>query len=1084
MDILLLPTLLLAALGLLALTGWYMLQRTIRRRQAIRRSQEERVTLSIKVSRVNEQGPIATEQMFATLHGMLKSLTFSDRLEGDYQEHLSFEIVCHKQQIEFFANVPRFLREFVEGQIYAQYPDVEIREVKDYTLDVVLDTSVGTVASARELSNASTRTKLLTSGSASLPVPLDASAQAAGGVPVPGAGAQPPPPPQRIDGVLQAKVVAATEITLAKDTALPIKLAKDFGAIDPLSGITATLGKLDAPNEEVWLQILVRPVPDTWQEGGVALAEKMRSGKSTDRKAPIVVRILLSPFTALAALIRFLTPSSGDEAKAPSAAPKKELSEQEKRFVDGVIEKAGKLGYEVKIRSLFISGNAMPSLAARTRLQSVIGSFKQFNTTMLNGFAAKPLDGVSAIGAYRARSMSGKASILNIEELATVYHLPNVSVKTPNIVWVTSKKTEPPVNVPTLENTTPDELTLLGETNFRGLKKIFGIKTKDRMRHVYIIGKTGMGKSVLLENIAISDVRSGRGITVVDPHGDLADHVLEAIPAWRAKDVVLFDPADTAHPVALNLLENINPEYRPLIASGIVAIFYKLFANSWGPRLEHVLRNTLLALLETPGTTLLGVMRMLVDTDYRAKIVANVTDPVVRSFWVDEFANFKPQNLSEIVGPIQNKVGQFLSSHVIRNVVGQEKSTINIRQLMDEGKIFIVNLSKGKLGDDASALFGSMLITKIQLDAMSRANVPEAQRIDHHLIVDEFQNFATDAFAVILAEARKYHLSLTMANQYVAQMSDVIKGAVFGNVGSLVSFQVGYDDATYFSNQYAKTVTDIDVMSLDKYNIFVRLLIDNMPSAAFSASTLPPPSLDTDPALVEEIREYSRATYSHPRAEVEDAIRAWSEEGRASSAQDRGVHINAADLPLGMELAATVNNLDEKLGIFVTYFNLGGLCHVSEIPDKSIRATLQKGSPITVWLLGTKGDKLSVTLNPKKAEALRALNPQVVAPPAVAQLPEGTPAPAIATPDVAPAPPTAASPTPMATPPAVAPQPASQDLPIEKKPIGRGLPPAPKPAHVPDTSSTPAPAAPATSPASPPERPKGNILDLKGMMGD
>lgn len=949
----------IVGLALIALLVKSYLEMTAKKRQNFNRLNEESVLLSIKVSKVNEQGPIAAEQMFASLHGMLKTLNFGEKLQGEYQEHLSFEITCHKRNIEFFVWVPRRLKEFVEGQIYAQYSDVEIREVEDYTKEATPDAAppepAPTPSAAPNNLPADTKALAVTENETAI-TKLNGDT---------GSGEK--------GHKFHAKVIAATELVLSKDTSLPIKMTSEFGDVDPLSGITATLGKLDSNQEDVWLQIMVRPLPDSWQESGVKYAESVRSGK-VEKKTPTVIKIIkiiFFPITAILSIFKFLSPGGGSSGEK-KPVEKKELTESEKKYVDGVLNKASKLGYEVKIRALFLTSENMAPQTAKTRLQSVVGSFKQFNTTMMNGFAAKPLNGAQALKAFQDRNFNSKGFILNIEELASVYHLPNASVMTPNIVWVTSKKTEPPVNLPTEENTPISELTLFGSTNFRGYKKDFGIKTKDRMRHMYIIGKTGMGKSVLLENIAIADVRAGRGITVVDPHGDLADHTLEAIPEWRKDDVVIFDPSDTAFPVSLNLLENDNPEMRPLIASGIVSIFYKLFAHSWGPRLEHVLRNVLLALLETPGTTLLGVMRMLVDESYRGKIVANVTDPVVRSFWVDEFANYKPQNLSEVVGPIQNKVGQFLSSHIIRNVLGQEKSTINIRKMMDENKIFIANLSRGKIGDDAMTLLGSMLITKIQLDAMGRANIPEAQRVNHHLIVDEFQNFATDSFATILSEARKYHLSLTMANQYVAQMSDEIKAAVFGNVGSLISFQTGFDDATYFSSQYAKTVTDVDIMGLDKYTIYVRLLIDNHPSNAFSAGTLPPPSVEYDPELVALIRQASRDKYGKPRAEVEKQINDWTNEGR-SEPEDRGVHIDISELELGAELNAKISNND-KLGIFVDYFNLGGLIHVSEIPDMKIKEEAKKGDSITCWLIGTKGNKMSLTLNKSKAETLQKHN--------------------------------------------------------------------------------------------------------------
>ncbi|MBT4917066.1 type IV secretory system conjugative DNA transfer family protein [Candidatus Peregrinibacteria bacterium] len=454
--------------------------------------------------------------------------------------------------------------------------------------------------------------------------------------------------------------------------------------------------------------------------------------------------------------------------------------------------------------------------------------------------------------------------------------MPNLLVKTPTIFWVQSRKLEPPVDLPTdLEN--PDEpITVLGKTNYRGAKQVFGVKPLDRRRHVYVIGKTGMGKSTLLENMVYSDIMAGRGVGVIDPHGDLADAVLNFIPANRTNDVILIDPSDTEYAVAFNMLENVDPALGSIVCSGLVGIFKKIYAESWGPRLEHILRNTILALLEYPGTTMLGIPRMLADQDYRRQVMKKIQDPVVRSFWFDEFEKMQDKLRVEAISPIQNKVGQFLSSSTIRNIVGQPKSTIDLRFAMDHGKIVIINLSKGKIGEDNSALLGSMFITKFQLDAMSRASIPEKDRRDFYLYVDEFQNFATDAFATILSEARKYKLNLTMANQYIAQMPDEVRDAVFGNVGTLFSFQVGFDDAEYVSQQYGEEVLPPDLVSLSKFHAYMRLLIDGMPSKTFSLATLPPPELNIDPDRIERVRKVSRERYSRKVTDINDKIKRWS----------------------------------------------------------------------------------------------------------------------------------------------------------------------------------------------------------------
>jgi type IV secretory pathway TraG/TraD family ATPase VirD4 len=423
---------------------------------------------------------------------------------------------------------------------------------------------------------------------------------------------------------------------------------------------------------------------------------------------------------------------------------------------------------------------------------------------------------------------------------------------------------------------------VIGRTNFRGRRDLFGIKNVDRRRHIYIIGKTGMGKSVLLENMIFSDVQSGRGLAVIDPHGDLADAVINFVPSSRTNDVVILDPSDSAFPFAFNMLEGggSSPDKMNLIASGLLGVFKKMYAESWGPRLEHILRNCILALAENENTSILGIMRILVDEEYRRKMVANVTNPLVRSFWIDEFGKMQDKLRTEAISPIQNKVGQFLSSPMVRNILGQVKSTVNIRFMMDTGKIVIVNLSKGKMGEDNSSLMGSLLITKFQLDAMSRADVAEKDRKDFYLYVDEFQNFATDAFATILSEARKYKLNLTMANQYINQMPEEVRDAVFGNVGSILNFQVGFDDAEYFSNQFSEEALPNDIVTLAKYNAYTKLMIDGMPSKTFSVATLPPPELTFEEGRREKIIRLSRERYCTPREVVEDKIARWAEAGR------------------------------------------------------------------------------------------------------------------------------------------------------------------------------------------------------------
>jgi CxxC-x17-CxxC domain-containing protein len=416
------------------------------------------------------------------------------------------------------------------------------------------------------------------------------------------------------------------------------------------------------------------------------------------------------------------------------------------------------------------------------------------------------------------------------------------------------------------------EITTFAETTFRNRKLKFGIKVDDRRRHMYLIGKTGMGKSTILENMIVADIRAGRGVAVVDPHGDLAEKVMQYIPAERVKDVIYFNPNDTEFPIAFNIVEAVDIKVRHLVASGLVGVFKKLWADSWGPRLEYILRNAILAVLDYPNSTLLSVIQMLSDKVYRKKVMSEVKDPVVKAFWMKEFASYADKFASEAVSPIQNKVGQFLSSSLIRNIVGQTRSSIDVREVMDAGKILILNLSKGHIGEDNSALLGAMMITKIQLAAMSRVDIPEKARKDFYLYIDEFQNFSTESFATILSEARKYHLDLIIAHQYMEQLTDEVKAAVFGNVGTLVAFRVGAVDAEELVKEFAPVFEEEDILNLPKYEFYVKLMIDGVASAPFSARGLPPLSEEERTNNLQKSIDWTRANYAKPQAEVEEEI--------------------------------------------------------------------------------------------------------------------------------------------------------------------------------------------------------------------
>ncbi|MDP3800540.1 MAG: type IV secretion system DNA-binding domain-containing protein [bacterium] len=428
-----------------------------------------------------------------------------------------------------------------------------------------------------------------------------------------------------------------------------------------------------------------------------------------------------------------------------------------------------------------------------------------------------------------------------------------------------------------------DEITLFAETNFRNEKRRFGIKKDDRRRHTYIIGKTGMGKTTMLENMIISDIIHGKGLGFIDPHGDSAEKILEFVPPERINDVIYFDPSDLDMPIAFNAIENVEAEKKHLVASGLMGVFKKIWPDVWSARMEYILNNTILALLDYPGATILGIMRMLSNKEYRKSVVDQIKDPMVKSFWVDEFAKYTDRFAAEATPAIQNKVGQFLSAAVIRNIVGQVNSAMDMRKVMDEGKILIMNLSKGKIGEDNSKLLGGLLVTKLQLAAMSRVDIPEEDRKDFFLYVDEFQNFATESFGNILSEARKYRLALILANQYIAQLvqsvggskSTAVRDAIFGNVGTLISFRVGAEDAEYLEKEFAPEFVATDIVNLAKYNVYLKLMIDGAASRAFSATTLAPypkPVVNNRDAII----KHSRETYGTPREDVENEIADWA----------------------------------------------------------------------------------------------------------------------------------------------------------------------------------------------------------------
>ncbi len=776
----------------------FLTWRNYRRIDAVKAT--ESVLLVLEIPKANDKSELAAEQLFASLHGILRDKN-ELKQTGGIQEHLSFEIASVNGQIRFYVWVPQALQSFVEGQIYSQYPSVQIHVAEeDY------------VAHERRHS-----------------------------------------------------VVYTSEITLSTSEFLPIKTFQSF-EVDPLAGITGTLAKLESTGEEVWVQVLVRPIADDWHKASDRWISTVKNGNPFAflTGEGFSLKWIGSLFSAL-----WKPPEQGSGG---SSAPK-ELSERNKTRIAEAEKKATKLGYQVKIRMAYLGES---TTNAKLRMQAIVGTFKQYNSTNLNGFQIK---GGSFhkedLAQYKARLFIDRGFILNIEELASVFHLPHTNVETPNIVWASSKTAEPPAKLPVITgNDAIDEnISAFGLTNFRGINHQFGMLRYDRSRHVYIIGQTGAGKSGTLELFALSDIFHGQGYAIIDPHGDFAVDNMRFIPGSRIEDVVYFNPADTAYPLGFNPLEVTDPAHKTNISSEVIGVLKRMFGESWGPRLEYILRYTILALLDRPETTMLDITRMLTDKKFRKETLSYSQDTVVLQFWNVEFNSWTEKFQAEAIAPVLNKVGAFTANPVIRNIIGQPKSTFNIRKIMDEGKILIVNLSKGLIGEDNASILGSFLVTKIQLAAMSRSDIPDIKdRRPFYLYVDEFQNFATDSFATILSEARKYGLNLTVANQYISQMSDTVRNAVFGNVGTMITFRVSADDAPILAKQFEPQFESNDLLQMHNRHFIINMVINGEKSPAFSATTLtlPPAQIDNTGRII----EYTRRMYSRSRAEVEEEISA------------------------------------------------------------------------------------------------------------------------------------------------------------------------------------------------------------------
>ncbi|MBI4079026.1 MAG: type IV secretory system conjugative DNA transfer family protein [Candidatus Levybacteria bacterium] len=623
--------------------------------------------------------------------------------------------------------------------------------------------------------------------------------------------------------------VAFVSLKLKGPSYLPIKVYKDLPT-DPLSSITSVLAKM-TDGEGAAIQILVSPTGSKWKKQGRSYVAKTKK-----------------------------TEANPDTAKYSADA--KEL--------EAIENKVGKAGFDTVVRIVVSSSTKE---AADAHLANITTAFSQFsgqNSFIKNKHYLKWAFMTDFI--YRYIPMRGQTSVLSSEELATIFHFPNKSVTTPHIHWISAKRAPAPAQI-------PEKGLFLGKSTYRGLTKPVFMDIDDRRRHMYIIGKTGTGKSEFLKAMIMQDIREGQGVAVIDPHGDLVEDILPLVPPARAEDVILFDPSDTSRPMGFNMLEAQTEEQRHLVVTSIIGLMYKLFdphkTGIIGPRFEHAIRNAMLTVMYEPGSTFVEVVRALTDAAYVQELLPKVQDPIIRRYWTDQIAQTSDFHKSEVLDYIVSKFGRFVTNKMIRNIIGQSDSAFNFRKVMDEKKILLVNLSKGKIGEENSSFLGLVLVPKILVAAMSRQDMPKEKRTDFFLYVDEFQNFATPDFAQILSEARKYKLNLIVANQFIGQMEEEVKNAIFGNVGSLIAFRVGVTDANYLQHEFQPTFTEADLINIDKYNCYIKTIVGGEPAPPFSMDLTRDMSEEkrlANPRVSELVKELSRLKYGRDIAVIEAEI--------------------------------------------------------------------------------------------------------------------------------------------------------------------------------------------------------------------
>ncbi|MGB0757088.1 MAG: type IV secretory system conjugative DNA transfer family protein [Patescibacteria group bacterium] len=661
-------------------------------------------------------------------------------------------------------------------------------------------------------------------------------------------------------------VTLGTYLTLERASVFPIKTYEEMES-DPMGILANSLSKVKE-HDGAAIQFVVRSAPRSWRRKGVQIAREMQQGKSLSQVyKPMWMKAVSLPVTALMSV--FHSKKKGEESQGDD---KYTLSPMEQEMVKHLENKASKAGFDANIR-IVVSASSQPQ--AQGYINDILQSFSQYSIYQYgNRFKVSlPYSKDAFFEQFIHRDFNErKKLVINTEELASLYHLPLPTTDTPNIAWLTARKAAPPIDMPRMG-------LLLGKTNYRGEQVEVRITDDDRRRHMYIVGRSGTGKSTYMENMAIQDIQNGKGMAIIDPHGDFVDHVLPHIPKERAEDVIIFSPGDTERPIGLNMLEADTPEEMDFAAQEMVSIFYKLVPNPdmIGPMFEHNMRNAMLTLMsnkKNPGT-LADIPRIFTDTAFQKEYLKHVDDPMVRAFWEKEMAQTPESARGEMLGYLISKVGRFVENEMVRNIIGQSKSGFDFRDVMDKQKILLVNLSKGKVGEVNSNLLGLIIVAKLQMAALTRAHLPEDERKDFYLYIDEFQNFVTDSIATILSEARKYRLNLTIAHQYMNQLvknnDTSIRDAVLGNAGTMVSFRIGIEDAETLAKEFQPVFSQSDLINIERYTAYIKLLINGTASRPFNMHTIPPyegGNTERGKAIV----ELSRLKFGRPRAEVASEI--------------------------------------------------------------------------------------------------------------------------------------------------------------------------------------------------------------------